>query len=178
MSVSSFISRTAALLRRLAKGLSHISAAAVCGMMLVTCIDVVLRKLRLSIPGAYETVEFLSAVFVSFSLALTSLEKGHIAVNFLVQRFPGKTRDLIEAVNLLLCTGLFAKVTCYMYRYGADLKSYGEVSMTLQIPVYPFVWGVACGIGVLSLILMFQFVEILARRFFGYRPPESSPPEG
>ena len=69
-----------------------IAAAAVAAMMFLTCADVLLRLFRFPIPGTYEMVGFFGAVFVSFSLAKTSLEKGHIAVDFFVNRFPEKMR--------------------------------------------------------------------------------------
>nr|HPI13489.1 hypothetical protein [Spirochaetota bacterium] len=61
-------------LQALSTKVNRISMAAVFAMMAITVLDVVLRYLRLSIPGAYDIVGLLGAVVISFSLAYTSVE--------------------------------------------------------------------------------------------------------
>jgi hypothetical protein len=46
--------------------------------------------------------------------------------------------------------------------YAADLKGFGEVSMTLQMPIYPFVYGIAAGCGLLTLVLAVRFLKDVA----------------
>ena len=46
-----------------------------------------------------------------------------------------------------------------------DLKQSGEISLTLGIPVYPFVAGIAIGCGFLCLVLLFDVAKS-ARRVF------------
>lgn len=137
----------------LASWFNGIAAAAVAAMMLLTCMDVILRLWRHPIPGTYEMVSMLGAVFVSFSLARTSVDQGHIAVDFLVQRFPKRLQHVIEAVNSIICALFFAIVSYQCVIYALDLKATGEVSMTLQMPLYPFVVGVAVGSAMLGLVL-------------------------
>ena len=74
----------------LAKKLYWIAGAAIIAMMLLTCADVVLRYFRRPIPGAYELICFLGAMAVAFAMAHTSVEKGHVAVSFVVSLFPQK----------------------------------------------------------------------------------------
>ena len=138
---------------RLASICNGVAAAAVVGMMLLTCLDVLLRFLRHPIPGTYEIVGLLGAVFVSFSLARTSVERGHIAVDFLVQRLPRRLQHVVEAVNAGICALLFTIVCRQCVLYAQDLKASGEVSMTLQMPIHPFVFGIALGSAMLSLVL-------------------------
>ena len=140
-----------------------IAAAAITGMMLLTCSDVLLRFLRRPIPGTYEMVGFLGALGVSFALAHTSLERGHIAVDFLVQRLPERLQTLVDGINALVCAVLFGLAAWYSLRYGTDLKAAGEVSMTLQLPVFPFVWGVAAGCGMLTVVLVMRAFGALLR---------------
>ncbi len=142
---------------RLASWFNGIAAAAVVGMMTLTCIDVLLRFFRHPIPGTYEIVGMLSAIFVSFSLARTSVDRGHIAVDFLVQRLPRRMQHGIEATNACICALLFTVVCRQCVSYARDLKHSGEVSMTLQVPIYPFVFGIAIGCAMLSLVLYARF---------------------
>lgn len=143
-----------------AQVLNGIAAVAVAAMMLLTCADVILRLFRFPIPGTYEMVGFLGAVFVSFSLAKTSLDQGHIAVDFFVSRFPKKIRQAVYSVNALASAILFAFSFWHCLKVALDSKQSGEVSLTLQMPIYPFILGTAIGCGALTIVLIFQFVTM------------------
>ena len=136
-----------------------IASLSVITMMLLTCIDVILRFFRCPIPGVYETVGLLGAIFVSFSLANTSLTKSHIAVDFLVNKFSRTMQNIIYCIHSLVSTGLFGLIAWQSIWYALDLKANGEVSSTLQISTYPFVFGIAIGCFMLCLVLSTQFVE-------------------
>lgn len=145
----------------LTRSLNALSAAAVLAMMALTCADIVLRLMRRPITGTYELMGFLAALFVSFALAQTSVDKGHIAVDFLVMRLSRRAQRIIDAVNDAVCIVLFALVTRQCVVYGAELKASGEVSMTLQLPVYPVVYGIGAGCVVLCLVLAARVVDNL-----------------
>lgn len=138
----------------LSRGFNAVAGAAVIAVMILTCADVVLRLLRRPIPGTYEIVGFLGSVIISFSLAYTSLERGHIAVEFLVERLPQRVQIAVEAFVSLVGTLLFGLIAWQCAAYAADLKLSGEVSLTLAMPIYPFIQGIAVGSGLLSLVLL------------------------
>ncbi len=140
-----------------------IAAGAIVAMMLLTSTDVILRLFRHPIPGTYEIVGLLGAVVIAFSLAYTSIEKGHIAVEFLVQKFPRNVQLFITAINDLLSTFLFGLIAWQSILYASDLKQSGEVSLTLQAPIYPFIYGIAAGCGLLCFVLILEFLKSLKR---------------
>lgn len=142
-----------------ARWFNWVGAIAVTAMMLLTCADVLLRILRCPIPGTYEIVGLLGATFVSFSLAQTTTERGHIAVDFLVRKLSPGLQALIDCINSIICALLFAVIARQSILYALDLKNSGEVSMTLQMPIHPFVYGIALGCGLLSLVLFFRSVD-------------------
>lgn len=141
-----------------AAAVNWIAAAAIVLMMLVTTGDVVLRFFRVSIPGAYETIGFLGALAIAFSLPYTAVEKGHIAVDFLVPHLPGPVRIVIHSINSLVAFFLFALIAWQSILYGASLKASGSVSSTLEMPIYPFVYGVAVGCILLCPVLLVDFL--------------------
>ncbi|MFO8112541.1 MAG: TRAP transporter small permease [Desulfosalsimonadaceae bacterium] len=149
--INQYISKAAA-------GINWISAAAVFLMMVVTTGDVALRFFRISIPGAYETIGFLSALAIAFALPYTAVEKGHIAVDFLVQRFSRPARIVVNIINSVFSIFLFSIIAWKSFQYGATLKATGSVSATLEMPIYPFVYGVAAGCILLCPVL---FMELL-----------------
>lgn len=147
----------------IAQKFNWVAAAAVVAMMVLTCADVTLRLFRHPIPGTYEMVGLLGAIVVSFSLAHTSVMRGHIAVEFIVQKLPKRTQIIIDGINSLLGTTLFGVITWQSILYASNLMRTGEVSMTLQMPIYPFVYGIAIGSGMLCLVLLIEFLQSIKR---------------
>jgi TRAP-type C4-dicarboxylate transport system permease small subunit len=144
-------------------GFNYVACAAVIIMMMLTCIDVMLRLFWQPIPGTYELVGFIGTVIVSLALAYTSIERGHIAVELLVERLPKKLQPFIEGINSLIGLALFSLIAWQSTVYAADLKSSGEVSLTLEMPTYPFVFGISIGCGMLCVVLLVEFIQSMRR---------------
>ncbi|MBP8695935.1 MAG: TRAP transporter small permease [Syntrophobacterales bacterium] len=142
-----------------------LSAAAVVFIMLLTCADVVLRFFGRPVPGAYELVGYSGAVIVAFALARTSVERGHIAVELLVDRLPGRPRSLVEAVGSLAGAVLFGLLTWQSRVYASDLMESGDVSLTLGMPTWPFVYAVGAGTALLTAVLLLDALRHLKRGF-------------
>jgi TRAP-type C4-dicarboxylate transport system permease small subunit len=147
------------------KSISYIAGVAVMIMMLLTCADVVLRLFGHPIPGTYELIGFLGAILISFSMAYTSIERSHIAVEILVERLPRRVQSALEGIISLISCFLFGIITRQCQIYTLDLKQSGEISLTLGIPVYPVVAGIALGCGFLCLVLLFDVVKSFRRAF-------------
>ncbi len=136
----------------LARILAWVAGLAIVLMMLLTCADVVLRYLRRPIPGTYELVKFLGAVAVAFAMGHTLVQKGHVAVSLVVRILPARVQALIETVTGFFALVLFALITWQAVMYGNDLRATGEVSLTLQLPFYPFVYGVGFAAAAVCLV--------------------------
>ena len=143
--------------------INWVAAAAVIAMMLLTCADVILRFFRHPIPGTYEMVGLLGTIVVSFSLAHTSVMRGHISVEFIIQKLPKRVQIVIDGINSLLGAALFGLITWQSLLYAQNLMHTGEVSMTLQMPIYPFVYGIAIGSMILCLVLLTELLQSLKR---------------
>jgi TRAP-type C4-dicarboxylate transport system permease small subunit len=157
--------------KALAKIMYWIAGLAIVSMMLLTCFDVILRGCVTvyhssrwgflenvqPIAGTYELVRFMSAVAASFALAHTTVEKGHVAVSFVVAVFPEKVQDIIEFTTLSFGFILFAVISWQSVIYGFDLRASGEVSLTIQLPFYPFVWGIGFAAAAVCFVI---FVDL------------------
>ena len=143
--------------------LDLIAALAIFAMMSITFVDVVLRLFRRPIPGSYEIVALLAAVAISFAIAHTSVQKGHVAVSIFVQLLPKKFQDIIECTITVFGIVLFALITWQSIIYAMECSSSGEVSMTLEMPFYPVIYGVAFGCGALCLALLVDLADVLGR---------------
>ena len=140
-----------------------LAAGAILIMMALTCADVVLRLFRHPIPGTYEIVGLMGAVGVSFALAYTTAKKGHITVEFLTNRMPKKAQFIIAAAGEFFSALLFGIIAWQSVLYALDLKRTGEVSLTIEMPVYPFVLSIAIGCFLVCLVLATDFHKSLKR---------------
>ncbi|MFC1883252.1 TRAP transporter small permease [Thermodesulfobacteriota bacterium] len=151
----------------------YVAGGAIVSMMALTCVDVFLRftvtiyaKYRWEfltylhpIPGTYELVCFLGSTAAAFAMAHTSVEAGHVSVSILVRLFSEKTRAIFQVVTSFLGLSFFAIISWQSVIYAQKLKTSGEVSMTLQLPYYPFVYGVAFGAFAVCMVLAFIFIN-------------------
>lgn len=159
----------------LAKVLYWVAGAAIVSMMLLTCTDVILR-LGVTfyhkyhwwflfpfkpIPGTYELVCFLGSVAVAFAMAHTSVEKGHVSVSLVIRLFPPRIQAIIGSITGIFGFILFALLSWRSVLYANHLREIGEVSLTLQLPFYPFVYGIGFSAAAVCLVLLVELVKNL-----------------
>ena len=148
----------------LARRLDMIAAIAVFAMMSLTCVDVFLRYFfRMPLPGTYEIVALLGAVAVSFAMAHTLAERGHVAVSLVVQLFPKRLQGIMECMISIFGIILFGLIAWQSVLYGMDCQRAGEVSLTLELPFYPIIYGVALGAGVVCLVLLADLADAIVK---------------
>ena len=149
----------------LARLLFMIASVAIICMMLLTSADVILRYFRMPIPGTYELVCFLGAVAVAFAMAHTSVQKGHVAVSLVVRLLPLKLQAFTGVCTSLFGILFFALLSWQSIIYGNNLLSTGEVSLTLEMPFYPFVYGIGLSGAAVCLILFAELSRHLTKVF-------------
>jgi len=76
-------------------------------MMVATTTDIVLRYLGHAIEGVFEGVEILLVMAVYLGLADVQHRGQNVRVEMIVTRLKGKTRAVVELINLLLPTLVF-----------------------------------------------------------------------
>ena len=127
--------------RGVSRFLNVIAGIALTFMMSLTVADVILRYFKRPIVGTYELVALSGAVVIGFSLPFTSCQRGHIFVDFLLSKLPRRARDGLQTVTRVLGIGLFLLIGWNLVQMGKDLQRSGEVSLTLQLPFFPVVYG-------------------------------------
>jgi TRAP-type C4-dicarboxylate transport system permease small subunit len=134
-------------------------------LMLITVADVFLRSLRRPIVGSFELVAFLGALVLGFSLPFTSWVRGHIYVDFLILKLRPSARKAFHIFTRCLGMGLFFLIGWNLIKMGTDLYRSGEVSLTLQMPFYPVVYGVGICCFIQCLVLSGDVVKILEDKY-------------
>ncbi|MGV8078821.1 MAG: TRAP transporter small permease [Syntrophales bacterium] len=142
---------------------NYVACAGIVTMMVLTCADVLLRLVRHPIPGTYEIVGFLGTVVTAFALGQTSVDRGHIAVEFFTSRLSVRWQLYIDGLEAAVGTFLFGLLAWQSAVYARDLQASGEVSLTLAMPISPFAWGIAAGCALLCCILMVDFIRFIRR---------------
>ena len=137
-----------------------VAALMLFGMMLIIVVDVILRYVFKSpLAGGPEFVEFMLAVTISLSLAYAGVRKAHVAVGFLVSRFSQKVQVVINSINQFLAAGFFFLIAWKSAGQAVVLKANEQTSMVMSIPIYPFLWVLVIGSGLLGLVFIIQCIQ-------------------
>ena len=72
---------------------------------------------------------------------------------------PKKVKTVIQIITNTLVFVFFCLLTWRSILYAEELKLFGEVSMTLQLHYYPFVYGVAFASLVMGVVLITYIVN-------------------
>jgi TRAP-type C4-dicarboxylate transport system permease small subunit len=134
------------------------------GMIGLTCANIASRTVLGPVRGTFELMGYFGAVVTASALAYTQLNRGHIAVNVLINRFSKKTQQRLNAFNNLVCTLFFALVAWQIALKAHGFMKTGEVSETLRMIFYPFTYGVAIGCGVLALVFLVDWLQAVRGR--------------
>ncbi len=147
------------------KFLNVIAGVSLIFLMTLTVLDVILRSFRMPILGTYELVMLAGAVVIGFSMPLTSWIRQHIFVDFFILKFSQKGRDIFNIVTRFMVIFLFILLGWNLFKYGYDLQRSGEVSLTLQLPFYPFVYGLGVCCFVQCLVMVCDIVKIAGGKY-------------
>jgi TRAP-type C4-dicarboxylate transport system permease small subunit len=131
------------ILRFISKFLNIIAGIAVTFMMFLTVADVLLRASGRPIIGTFEIVSLLLALVIGFGIPQVSLDRGHVAMDFLTEKLSKKGRRVMNTFTRVLCLALFAFIGYKLFGVGARFHASGEVSPTIMLPFYPVAYGVA-----------------------------------
>jgi TRAP-type C4-dicarboxylate transport system permease small subunit len=143
------------LIRYIARLMYWIGGAALAAMMFLTVADVILRYFKMPIVGTYEIVSMLGAVVIGFAVPQTTLERGHVLMDFITGRLPFGGQRFFHLLTRLLAVVTFYIIGWNLFKLGNDLRTTGQVSLTLKIPEYPLAYGIA-------VCCLFECIVLLA----------------
>lgn len=133
-------------------------------LMIIATGNVCMRIFQFPFRGAYEIVSFLGAVTIAFSLGYTQMRKSHIVVDILSETFPVRMKRILDGIGYFLTMIFFAVIAWVIFRWGIRIAQSGELSETLKVIYYPFVFSVSIGFGFLSLTIVIDFLNALLRK--------------
>ena len=148
------------LLKFVSKVLNSIAGIAVTFMMLLTVADVFLRAGGYPIIGTFEIVALLLGLVIGFGIPQVSLDRGHVYMEFLLEKLSKRGRNVMNTFTRVLCLILFAFIGYNLFNVGARFHASGEVSPTIQIPFYPVAYGVAVCCLLQCCVFFFDIIKI------------------
>lgn len=142
------------VLRAVVMAMAAMSGVAVIAMVLVTCVDVAWRISGHALTGAYDVVRIAGVIAIACALPYTTAVKGHVAIEFFFQKMRRTGRIVVDSMCRVLVGCFFGLLTWQCVAYGNKLKGTGEVSLTLQIPMFwvAYVIAACCAVTVLVKI--------------------------
>jgi TRAP-type C4-dicarboxylate transport system permease small subunit len=139
--------------------MSVISGTILIFMAGLTLADVILRMFRKPILGTYEIVAFLGAAVAGFALPRASLKGAHVNVDLVTSKLPRNLKRLINIITKLLGVLLFLFGAIYLFQMGMNFYLTKTVTMTLRVPFYPVVFGLAVSCLVQCLVSLSQIFD-------------------
>jgi TRAP-type transport system small permease protein len=115
------------------------------------------------IPGSFELTEFMLAVIVLTAIGYTQMKDEHISIELLIERFPPRTRAIIDSITNFLSLAMYMLVTWRMIKYAQLLYESHDVSGVLRLPVYPFLIVAAIGTFLFCLAMLSSFLRTLRK---------------
>jgi len=155
------------MLRRLEKMNHYISVwferIGIIGLLImlgVTCVDVIGTKFfRIPIHGALDIVTLSQVVAIAFCIAIAQIAGRHVRVELFVSKLSEASQAVIDSFIYFFQFILFALIVWRTYVLGRSLQIAGEVSATLFVPLYPFVFAIALGCVPVCIIFLLKFLN-------------------
>ena len=138
--------------RVLVRALTVGAGVGVVTMMLTICTDVVLRAFGSPLTGTVDIVRLAGAITIACALPYTSAVKGHVAIEYFFLKLSRRGRVVVDTFARLLSMALFACLSWESVQHGIALRRNGEVTATLQIPVFWIAHVIAFSCAVVILV--------------------------
>jgi TRAP-type C4-dicarboxylate transport system permease small subunit len=146
--------------RVVTKVLNMIGAGALTFMMFLTVADVIMRAAGHPIIGTYEIVGLSLALVIGFGIPKVSLDRGHVYMEFLLEKMGKRNKDIMNTFTRSLCIILFILVGYNLFSVGNEFHVSGEVSPTLKLPFFPVAYAVGICCFLECLVFVFDIVKI------------------
>lgn len=142
------------------KIINVIGGAALTFIMLLTVADVLMRAGGHPIMGTYEIVALSLALVIGFGIPKVSMERGHVYMEFVVDRLSKRSRNIMNTFTRILCIILFIVIGYNLFSIGNEFYASGEVSATIRIPFFPMAYGVGICCFIECLVFVLDIVKI------------------
>ncbi len=144
------------LINRISNWMAGAASVFLLGLMLITFADVVGRYFfDAPLVFTVEIIELGMGLMIFFGLALTTLQRGHIAVDLITGITPEKLRILLVSFATLVTVIFMGLVTWRLWDRAENFWSDGLATQILFLPVAPVVFLMAIAGGVTTVFAVY-----------------------
>ena len=136
---------------RLVNLVAYAGGGALVVLLVMIVGNVMFRLTGRIIPGSYELAELIIPIIAGAAVLCATLSGSHVAIDFVVDRFPNASRRRIAIVMALAGAFYWCVVAWAGTLVAFRNTRLGEYTEVLGIPVAPLRWmwvAVCCGVAV------------------------------
>ena len=152
------------MIRTAERWLGWLAGGSLFGMMLLTFVDVLGRKLfDHSLSGSLELTELLMLAVIFAGLPLTSLRGEHVIFDLLDHLLPDTLRSAQGLISNLFCVVVLAGAAWLVFARAVRTAQQGDTTAQLLWSLAPFYYAVALTLALTALMhLYLAFVPAVA----------------
>jgi len=139
--------------------LAGVTGICIMGMVILTSADVIMRIFGRPIIGSFDLVRVMGALAMACSLPYTTALKGHVAIEYFFHKLNKRGRIIVDTIVRILGIGLFVILARESIRIGANLKANGEVTATLQLPIFWVSWVIGLCCALVALVILYNMLH-------------------
>lgn len=129
-------------------------------IMFIITLDVLGRNiLNQPLKGTYELTELGSALLVFFALAITHRVGDHITIDFLVDKFSEKTKNIINGIIEVVIAAILVLMSVQIFENGVRMMERNSTTTDLAIPVHPFLYIITFTIIIFAITALFKAIH-------------------
>jgi TRAP-type C4-dicarboxylate transport system permease small subunit len=140
-------------------------------LLALVTLNVIARYFFKYIKGTYDYVQLICAVAVSLAVAYTAYERGHIEIEILMERLPKKVQSISGAIMMLISAVFFAIASWQCVVVGISMRGANETTMSVYVPLYPFMYILAFGLALTTLAFLLHTVKHVRNAIGGGEVP-------
>lgn len=162
--------RIEAVTRRTSALLARVGGAVVLLIAFLVCGDILARNLfNRTVFHSFELSAYLFAVAVSFGMAQTLIERGHIRIDILYARMPRPIRRGLDLFALVALTATAILLAERGYRmalrsFDRELSSASSLAVPMVVPHALWALGLAVFAGIALVVTLRHAGLLLSRR--------------
>lgn len=162
--LQSLLSQMVRAVNAVSESLNRVACLFLFCMMLLTLIDVLLRKFCNSgILGGFELMEFMLVGMVFCALAQAEIKDRHVRVNLVSLILPTHVVNHLTVFVYFMSAVMMGTISISTFHYAHSIRKAGEVSLDLGIPRYPLILVAALGCALLGFTMLIRSWMIFRR---------------
>jgi TRAP-type C4-dicarboxylate transport system permease small subunit len=128
------------------------------GMMVLIVANIITRLFGHVIQGSYEISTLMIVVSVAFALGYAGVQKSHVVVKIVIDRFSPRWQAVIAIITSLISMATWAVIGWASYTVLAK-RLLTEVTDLLDVPYLPFRIIFVAGVAILCLVYLTDLIK-------------------